>query len=117
MLAGRELWYAAPSLAAPPLAGSDAQQHLPQPPSHGAWLSRLGRRLGLLSAPDAEGSLEASTTHEDGVCVFCGVASPHTPVMAPCGHVSCYFCIARARMASTRARCPRCAVRLKEGIG
>ena len=47
-------------------------------------------------------------------CVFCGAEPPHTsqPVSASCSHRACYYCVATARLASTRARCPSCGVRL-----
>ena len=60
---------------------------------------------------DPEAPVEGSGW-EEGACVFCGATRPHTPVVAPCGHHACYFCQARAKMASPRARCPRCTKRL-----
>ena len=48
-------------------------------------------------------------------CGFCAAAPMHTPQLAPCGCVFCYYCVAAACHASGRPRCPRCVARLELG--
>ena len=73
----------------------------------------LGHRVGLLPSPTPDIGTGSADVAEEGdeakkSCVFCGACPPHTPRTAPCGHACCYFCVARARMMSDRAACPRC---------
>ena len=110
MLSARRLWYAAPQMQ---LVGThDTAAAAAEQPA-ASMLERLGRRLGLRASHD-EGAPSAvgDSTDRASTCAFCGASPPHTPQIAPCGHGCCYFCVASARMASTWARCPRCAVRL-----
>lgn len=115
MLSCRELWQAAPQLT------QHAAASAPASPASSSiavtWATTLGRRLGLLSAAadEEQESEQDGTAWEEGACVFCNASPPHTVQVAPCGHSCCYFCIASARMASSRARCPHCSERLGEG--
>ena len=109
LLAGRQLSHAAPQAPTLTPNGTTAVSSS----TTVGWPTRIGRWLGVLRA--AEDPDMGPSEWEEGVCVFCGASPPHTVQTAPCGHVCCYFCVARARMSSRRARCPRCAVRLDSG--
>ena len=123
MLAARNLWQAAPRLPSPANA-PDESAATAQPARE--MLARFAQRIGLLPSTgtqagivtagpdgDQEGDQEGDEEgDQEDACAFCGAAPAHTPLAAPCGHVCCYYCLATARVASTRARCPRCRTRL-----
>ena len=73
------------------------------PPGYFGWLLRHLRVRAAARALPAH------------ACGFCGAAPMHTPQLAPCGHVFCYYCLASACVASGRPRCPRCSARLTLG--
>lgn len=73
------------------------------PPGFFGWLFRHLR---------ARSAARALPAH---ACGFCAASPMHTPQMAPCGHVFCYYCLASACVASGRPRCPRCSARLTLG--
>ena len=117
MLAGRRLWRAGPQLPTPPQAPSSTVQAAVASPRPLERLTRLGQRLGLLTTPPGDVAAPINSTEQTDIgppsCVFCGASPPHTEHLAPCGHRCCYYCIASARLASSSARCPKCAAALE----
>ena len=115
MLSCRELWQAAPQLTQ--YAATSASASSFSFTTAVIWATTLGRRLGVLSAAaeEEQESEQGGKAWEEGACVFCNASPPHTVQVAPCGHSCCYFCVASARMASSRARCPHCSERLGDG--
>ena len=116
MLAGRRLWRAGPQALPPPSAMSPEQQQqqaAAEARPTELFVRRLGRRLGLLPQTAEDEQVVGAPTAAAAAlaCVFCGAEPPHTsqPVSASCSHRACYYCVATARLASTRARAARAA--------
>ena len=99
-VSARELYHSGGYVVPAPALQQRAQ---PTSDSLSQRVAAVGRGLGLLS-PKLDD--DAPSEETDG-CVFCGACPAHTPSPAPCGHMCCYFCLAVARMASSRRRCPR----------
>ena len=70
------------------------------------FCAAVGCRLKLLpQTAEDEQVVGAPTAPLPRSRVFCGAEPPHTsqPVSASCNHRACYYCVATARLASTRA--------------
>ena len=143
MLSARELWQAAPRAVHTPArrttpSGEDDEAEAmvddDASASTSPWplLSRFGHWLRADAEPALTLRNDADEAHgkphadgaevDDGlnhqaICVFCGADPPNTPQVAPCGHASCYFCLATARMESRRTTCPQCGVLLRRTRG
>ena len=130
MLSARELWQAAPRAVHTPARRTTPSGEDDEPRRW--WTTMRARRahLGHIKVghwlradaepawtlrndadeahgkPHADGAEVDDSLNHQAICVFCGADPPNTPQVAPCGHASCYFCLATARMESRRPTCP-----------